>query len=193
MAWGAPPPHDGRVHAPGRTDLAVASISVVGQSRTADFGIAREFPTCGLTPPGDSFDWHVRTGRARFGGLEKDDLQRTLNAPFGRAAIRGRSAARRPDCHVSEPRRGGGEHAGVGDWRRERNWDPTFSTCTRVLGRIWKRGPVGGIWAPHNKSLPEPAAGAIRASSTRHGCSASRLVSKTGSFFSARALCGGGR
>ncbi len=53
---------------------------------------------------------------------------------FRKSAGPSRSGARPPNRRVQQPRRGGGEFSGVGDWRRERNWDPTFF-ANRVVWR----------------------------------------------------------
>ena len=101
--------------------LAVSEQLDDGAGHGMVFGRREKLELSVRAPPGIICDLDLRTDRARFGGLEKDSLERTLVAPFRRAAVRGRPAGTPPDCYFSEPGSGGGECAGGSDWRRERD------------------------------------------------------------------------
>ena len=168
----------------GQGDLVVVSKSVVGQNRTSGISDQREsFQLHCLTSQRIPFDLHLRTGAPRFGGLENGGLERTLNAPFGRAAVRGRPAgtpAKPPRLRAQKRR---GRMCGRGQLAEGEGFEPpvrlpaqrfsrpprstTPASLRRVETVVIRSGVSKGLnagrqgWSPNSRADNHPLSGAI--------------------------------
>ena len=142
------------------TFLFTAPMHLDGRIRAAhcqrelNSGRARGIRTRDIADPHFCWLCDLSTSEHKYGGLEKRGQQRTIS---DRARRRPVLRSKRKTCkfrRLNAPRLGSRESSSKRDWRRERNWDPTFSSA-RQLTLICSTPLSGPVIGPMPRTRPK--------------------------------------